>query len=119
MKSSEYDEMLEHLKVATEQNKLIWSIDPSDETVYSAMINGCKIEVSVYYDASALSNKASIELFNTTGESFKKKTFSEKGKPDRYYQINALFNVINDRYYRIKESENLILEGLRELINEQ
>lgn len=119
MKNSEYDEMLEHLKIATEQNKLIWSIDPSDETVYSTNVNGCRIDVSVYYDASALSNKASIELFNSTGDSFKKNTFSEKAKPERYYQINALFDVINDRYYRIKESENLILEGLRDLIDEQ
>lgn len=71
--------------------------------------------MSVFYDTAAMGNKATIELFNNTGDSFKKKTFSEKGKPDRYNQINDLYNVINDRYYRITESENLILDGLRDL----
>lgn len=119
MKNSEFEEMLELLKTATEQNKLVWSIEPSDETVYLTTVNGCRIEVSVYYDTTAMSNKASIELFNTSGDSFKKRTFSESGKPERYSQIHDLYDVINDRYYRIKESENLILEGLRELTDDR
>ena len=118
MKNSEYDEMLELLRNATEHDKLTWSIDPSDETIYETSVNGCRIEVSVYYDTSALTNKASVELFNAAGDSFKKKIFSEKSKPERYNQINDLFNVINDRYYKITESENLILDGLRDLTND-
>ena len=115
MKNSEFVEMLERLKIATEQNRLEWSIDPSDETVYNTYVNGCRIEVSVFYDTTAMGNKATIELFNNSGDSIKKNAYSEKGKPDRYDQINALYNIINDRYYRITESENQILDGLRDL----
>jgi len=118
MKKIEFDEMIERLTTATEQQKLKWAIDSTDETVYYTSVNNCRIEVSTYYDASAVSNKASIELFNTSGDSFKKRVFSEKAKPDRYNQINDLYEVINDSYYRIKESESLILEGLRELTDE-
>jgi len=119
MKSVEFDEMIQRLQDATKKDKLKWAIEPSDETIYYTSVNGCRIDVSVYYDASAMANKSSIELFNTSGDSFKKKVFSENGKPERYAQIHELYKVINDRYYKIKESETLILDGLRDLTDEQ
>lgn len=119
MKSVEFDEMIDRLKDATKKDKLTWTIEPSDETIFYTSVNGCRIEVSVYYDASAMVNKTSIELYNISGDSFKKRIFSENGKPERYAQIHELYNIINDRYYKIKESETLILEGLRDLTEEQ
>lgn len=119
MKGVEFDEMIERLKDATQKDKLTWTIEPSDETIFYTSVNGCRIDVSVYYDASVMANKSSIELFNTSGYSFKKKVFSESGKPERYAQIHELYNVINDRYYKVKESEGLILTGLRDLTEEQ
>lgn len=115
MKSAEYDEMISRLKLATEKNMLKWSLDKDDSTLFTTSVNGCIIDVSVYYDSAALSNKAILELYNTDGESFKRKVFSEKGMPERFNQINELHDLIYNNYYKIKESENLILDGLREL----
>ena len=49
MKATEYDEMINRLKLATEKNRLKWSLDKDDSTLFTTNVNGCIIDVSVYY----------------------------------------------------------------------
>ncbi len=115
MKTTEFDEMLDLLKQATLNGKLEWSVNSNSKFSFSTIVNSCTIIVSNYYDPVGLSNKATVEMLNASGESFKKNVYSQSVKPDRYDQVKELYNVIKDRYFKISESEQLILNGLREL----
>lgn len=119
MKKAEFEEILVMLKSATEKKKLNWSLAPNDDTLFFTTINGCRVDVSSYYDASTMSNKAYIEFYNTNGDSFRKSTYSENLSKERYNQLSDLYDCINNQYYKIKESEQLIIEGLRDMIDDE
>lgn len=114
MTVTEFDEMINLLKQATDNEKLIWEKE-GNIISYKTLVNGCKVVVSIYYDNVSMSNKASIEMFNISGDSFKKNVYSQSAKPEIYFKIKELYDLIKDHYYRITESEHLILNGLREL----
>jgi len=119
MKTTEFEEMLDLLKEATLSGKLEWSATNNSKFSFSAIVNGCTIIVSNFYDPVGMSNKVTIELLNSSGDSFKKNVYSQTVKPERYDQIKELYNAIRDRYYRITESELLILSGLRNLADDK
>lgn len=114
MTVTEFDEMINLLKQATKNEKLIWETE-GNIISFKTMVNGCKVVVSVYYDNVSMSNKASIEMFNISGNSFKKNVYGQSAKPEIYFKIKELYDLIKDHYYKITESEHLILNGLREL----
>lgn len=114
MKTEEIDEMLKLLKTATKFGKLTWVLDKED-TTFTTDVNGCSIAIDLYYDGVTMAKKASIELFNDVGDSFKKWNYSESVRPERYMQIKELYNLVKDQYFKISESERLILNGLRNL----
>lgn len=119
MKTTEFEEMLQLLKQATLSGKLEWFMTANSKVSFSTLINGCTIVISNFYDNVGMSNKAAVEMLNASGESFKKNVYSQSVKPERYDQIKEIFDVIKDRYYKISESEKLILSGLRELTDDK
>lgn len=119
MKTTEFDEMLELLKQATLSGKLEWSHASNSKFSFSTSVNGCTIVISNYYDNVGMTNKAVVEMLNTSGESFKKNVYSQTVKPERYDQVKVLYDTIKDRYYKISESEQLILSGLRDLTDDK
>ena len=119
MKTAEFDEMLVLLKQATQSCKLKWSVANNSKFSFSAKVNGCTIILSNFYDTVGMANKASIEMLNASGELFKKNVYSQSAKPERYDSLKELFDLIKDQYYKISESEQLILEGLRKLTDDK
>lgn len=60
-------------------------------------------------------NIASIELFNQGGLSFATYTYSSQVDEGDYNQLSELESVVRDRYFKITESEELIISGLESL----
>ena len=49
------------------------------------------------------------------GVEFESFSYSENIDIHEYQQLNRLYNVIRDKYYRITESENTILQNLEKM----
>ena len=114
MSIEDYDKMIELLKKATLNGKLKWDYSNSMGKFYT-YVKDCKVELQLYYDASMQDNKACLILYNQDGQSFATYSYYSQVDGEDYKTLNELEDIIRDKYYKITESENLILKGLEEL----
>lgn len=114
MTNEQYDKMIELLKITTQNEKLEWNYSNPTDKFYT-YINNCKIELSIHYNTGVQDNIASIELFNQDGLSFATYSFYSKVDVDDYNQLNDLDDIVRDKFYKITESEDLIISGLEKL----
>ena len=116
MNNEQYIQLVEMLKQATEKGLLKWELDTSNRVFYTD-INGCRINLDVYYDSSLKDNSAMLELFNGDGASFKTFLYTDLMEHAEYERLNRLYEKVKDRYYRISESEESIIKGLTDLLS--
>ncbi len=114
MSIEDYERMIELLKETTLSGKLQWDYSNSPKRFYT-FINDCKVELQLYYDSSMQDNKACLILYNQNGQSFASYYYYSQVDGDDYNKLSELEDIIRDKYYKITESENLILNGLEKL----
>ena len=104
--------MVEMLIKATQSEKLIWEDYDGD---FSTKIDGCSLLISSSYDFSVNISTYTLKMYNKKGVEFESFSYSENIDIHEYQQLNRLYNVIRDKYYRITESENTILQNLEKM----
>lgn len=114
MTNENYYKMVELLKSTTASGKLSWEFNAINGS-FSTVINECRIELHVYYSAPVNDSIASLELFNQNGQSFVTYSYYSQDEEDDYNELKSLEEIVRDRYYKITESENLIIGGLENL----
>ena len=112
MTEEQFIKMLELLVEATRKDKLKWD---ENGGYFKTTIDGCKIILSSNYDVSIDSYYFRLALHNKEGKEFASYTYFDSTDKAKYEELAKLYNVINDRFYKISESEKIILEGLEEL----
>ena len=108
MKEEDYKKMIDMLIQATIMNKIKWAEYTNTSGSYTTSVEGCGLKI--WPDASYV-----ISLANPDGRVFSTYSYSEADNSEEYQHLGNLYNAIRDAVYRITESENLILSGLRNL----
>jgi hypothetical protein len=114
MTEKRYDKMITLLIGVTKSDKLKWNSDEEHGSFYTG-INGCRIEIKSYYDHSLDDSIATLLLSNVNGQQFASYTYSSMSDEDEYKALVELEEAVRDKYYKITESERLIIEGLEQL----
>lgn len=112
MTEEQFIKMIEMLVETTRKDKLKWNENGGR---FITSVGGCKIILSSNYDVSIDSSYFKLALHNKEGKEFASHTYFDSTDKAKYEELAKLYNVINDRYYKISESEKIILEGLEEL----
>ena len=118
MNNEQYAKFVEMLMLATSDDLLKWELNKNDSVFYTT-INGCRINLDLYYDSSLKDNSAKLELFNSDGASFETILYSELIDHDEYDRLKQLYGIVKDKFYRIAESEQSIIKGLNELLSKK
>lgn len=112
MTPAQYTSMVEMLIKATQSEKLTWEDNDGD---FSTIIDGCSLLIRSSYDFSVNISTYTLKMYNKNGAEFESFSYSENIDMREYQQLNRLYNVIRDKYYRITESENTILQNLERM----
>lgn len=113
MTNEQYTNMVDMLIFATVKEKIKWIEQNGD---FFVDINRCQISLSSSYDISIDSSTYSLSLINIDGIVFETYTFDENSDKEKFDKLNELYGIIKDKTYKISESENLIINGLEELL---
>ena len=114
MKQTDYIKMVEMLSIATVTQKICWDEKNSS---FSTKIGGCLIELTYSYDFNVNTYTYYLKLYNNEGRLFETMSFSDDENTEEYNRLNELYANIRDIKYRITESEKIILDNLKDLIN--
>lgn len=112
MNLSDCINMVVMLKTATIKKKIHWDENDGD---FSTKVGGCLIELVSSYDFSVGISSYSLRLYNTENVLFETISYSEDVDNEDFQRLNDLYQTIRDVNYKIKESEKIILDGLKKL----
>ena len=115
MNQQNYDLIVDLLLKATKLEKISWE-KISSKNGFGTNINNCCVTVSTSYDFTIDETSFSLTLSNTKGEEFANYYSSENSDKNEYVKLRSLYYAVRDVVYRITESENLIISGLKEVI---
>lgn len=117
MNQQNYDLIVDLLLKATKLEKISWE-KISSKNGFGTNINNCWVTVSTSYDFTIDETSFSLTLSNTKGEEFANYYSSENSDKNEYVKLRSLYYAVRDVVYRITESENLIISGLKEVIKQ-
>lgn len=112
MNLSDCINMVVMLRTATIKKKIHWDENDGD---FSTKVGGCLIELVSSYDFSVGISSYSLRLYNTENVLFETISYSEDVDNEDFQRLNDLYQTIRDVNYKIKESEKIILDGLKKL----
>lgn len=118
MNQQNYNRMVDMLINATKLHKILWQEDQQRNAFYTT-INGCNVTLCSVYDINIDESSISLLLANPNNEVFDTYSFSDTTGEEEYDKLKSLYSEIRDVLYRITESENLILKGLEEILDNQ
>lgn len=118
MKDDDYKNMIDMLIQATVENKIKWTEYTNPRGSYITSVEGCGLKIWPDYDIQIDESSYAISLANPDGRVFSTYSYSETDNQEEYQHLGNLYNVIRDAVFRITESENLILSGLRNMIGD-
>lgn len=113
MNQTDYINMVRMLNSATFCKKIHWEEQDGE---FSTKIGGCLIELVPSYDFQVNVSSYSLRLYNEDGELFETFCYSEDVDNEDYQRLNGLYITIRDVNYKITESEKIILDNLKKLI---
>lgn len=119
MKDDDYKKMIDMLIQATVGNKMEWRESSNPNGSYITSVEGCGIKIWPDYDIQFDDSSYSISLANPDGRVFSTYSYNEADNSEEYQHLGNLYNAIRDAVYRITESENRILNGLRKLTEKE
>lgn len=117
MNQQNYDLIVDLLLKATKLEKISWE-KISSKNGFGTNINNCWVTVTTSYDFTIDETSFSLTLSNTKGEEFANYYSSENSDKNEYVKLRSLYYAVRDVVYRITESENLIISGLKEVIKQ-
>lgn len=117
MNQQNYDQIVDLLLKATKSEKISWE-KISSKKGFGTNINNCCVTVSTSYDFTIDETSFSLTLSNTKGEEFANYYSSENSDKNEYAKLRSLYYAVRDVVYRITESENLIISGLKEVMQQ-
>lgn len=117
MNQQNYDQIVDLLLKATKSEKISWE-KISSKNGFGTNINNCCVTVSTSYDFTIDETSFSLTLSNIKGEEFANYYSSENSDKNEYAKLRSLYYAVRDVVYRITESENLIISGLKEVIEQ-
>lgn len=117
MNQQNYDLIVDLLLKATKLEKISWE-KISSKNGFGTNINNCCVTVSTSYDFTIDETSFSLTLSNTKGEEFANYYSSENSDKNEYVKLRSLYYAVRDVVYRITESENLIISGLKEVMKQ-
>lgn len=117
MNQQNYDLIVDLLLKATKLEKISWE-KISSKNGFGTNINNCWVTVSTSYDFTIDETSFSLTLSNTKGEEFANYYSSENSDKNEYVKLRSLYYAVRDVVYRITESENLIISGLKEVMKQ-
>ena len=115
MTQGEYSTMIDMLKSATLKKKIVWT---EDEGNFVTNVGGCNIELASSYDYQINLHSYSLKLSNRDGIVFNTYSYSEDVDVDDYQCLKRLYECIRDMNYKVSESEQIILSGLKDLLKQ-
>ena len=118
MNDSQYKDMISMLIQATKSRRLTWEWEEATGEYFCAL-DGCRIRVSSSVNFQMQSENITLSLFNTDAVKFDSIVADSVFDTDRYDQLNVLYQEIRNSFFKIKESEEIILNKLRELTDEK
>lgn len=117
MNQQNYDLIVDLLLKATKLETISWE-KISSKNGFGTNINNCWVTVSTSYDFTIDETSFSLTLSNTKGEEFANYYSSENSDKNEYVKLRSLYYAVRDVVYRITESENLIISGLKEVMKQ-
>lgn len=117
MNEQNYNHMIDMLIKATQLKLISWEEDAS-RNAFVTKIHDCKIKIKSVYDIGIEESSVLLSLSNPDNVVFSTYSFSEETDKAEYDKLSLLYSVIRDVVYRISESEGMILEGLRKILDE-
>lgn len=117
MIDSQYNDMISMLIQATKSHKLIWSWDEATSE-YFCTLGGCGIHISSSVNFEMQSESIVLSLFNKDAVQFDSFGADSVFDTERYNQLHILYQEIRNSFFKIKESEEIIMNKLRELTTE-
>lgn len=112
MNNQSYNYMVDMLIQATQLRKIEWQEDKA-HNAFSTIINQCTITISSVYDITMEETSYTLMLANPNKEVFSTYSFSDTTDKEEYDKLKTLYVAVRDVRYRITESENLIMQGLK------
>ena len=114
MTDSQYTEMISMLIQATKTRKLSWTWnDTTDE--YSCSIGDCSVIISSSINFQMQSESVTLQLYNMNNVKFDSFTGDSVFETKKYDKLNELYQEVHDSYFRVSESEKMIMDKLHEL----
>ena len=115
MTNEQYSQMIDMLVESTTKNLLTWNLDKANAS-FCTKINGCQLDLKVFYDVAVKDNKARLEMYNVDGRSFERFVFSEKIDRGEFERLFRLNDIVRDKFFKVTESEQRIMQGLSDLL---
>lgn len=114
MNDIQYNEMVSMLTKATQTRRLTW-VWHEDTGEYITKLGDCQISISSNIDFQMQAEVVVLALINANGDQFDSLTGNSVIDTDRYKQLNKLYIEVRNSYFKIRESEDIIMKKLREL----
>lgn len=114
MTEIQYIDMVGMLIKATNMRTLSWSFNSVQDLFY-AKLGDCQVCVTNIVDFNMQTEEVRLELYNSDGNMFDSISTDSVLSIELRSLMNQLFETIRDSYYKIRESEEMILSSLRKL----
>ena len=111
----QFIKMVGLLQQSTEKNLLEWKRD--NNGLFFTIINGCRVDIESYFDTDFRDSAIKVRFFNVDGRIFNTSYYTKKVDVKEYELLSRLHDTIRDRYYKVTESEQLIFNGLNDILN--
>lgn len=118
MNDSQYKDMISMLIQATRSRNLTWDWEEKTSE-YSCVLDGCSIHIISSVNFQMQSESITLSLFNKDSVPFDSIVGDSVFDTERYNQLNVLYQEIRNSFFKIKESEEIIMNKLRELTGEK
>lgn len=114
MTDSQYTEMISMLTQATKNRKLTWNWDETSGDYYCTL-GSCGVRLSSSINFQMQSENVSLQLYNMNNVQFDSISGDSLIDTNRYTELNELYQKVHDSYFRVSESEKIIMDKLHEL----
>lgn len=114
MNDKDYKDMLQMLLQLTEKGKIKWEVGKKANQ-FKAKIGDGYVEVSHSDDPMLDYQYLTLALLNDLNQRVHVFSFNDSEEQDEFRQLAKLYNLVNDKVYKITETENSIMSALKDM----
>lgn len=112
MTDIEYKELLESLIKATKEDKISWQHESNGQ--FKAKIGDGFIGIA--HSSSSNVDYAALSMYNSNNQLIDSVTYDSLMDEERYDQLKGLYDLINDKVFRITATKSSIFSALKGLV---